>query len=124
MCRARVHQRRFRATNTINTEILSLYMPSGKSPFTSLTLSFLTDIHRHGLSYTTFDLTDLTLSQPIAENGEFHLSASVQVTNTGSVSGSEVVQLYISFPTTSDLTHPKLQLKGFVKVYDLAPGAS
>lgn len=99
-------------------------MPSGKSPFTSLTLSFLTDIHRHGLSYTTFDLTDLTLSQPIAENGEFHLSASVQVTNTGSVSGSEVVQLYISFPTTSDLTHPKLQLKGFVKVYDLAPGAS
>jgi beta-glucosidase len=99
-------------------------MPSGKFPLTSLTLSFLKDIHSHGLSYTTFDLADLTLSQPIVENGEFHLSASVKVTNTGSVLGSEVVQLYISFPTTSDLTHPKLQLKGFAKVYDLAPGAS
>lgn len=82
------------------------------------------DIHRHGLSYTTFDLADLTLSQPTVENGEFHLSASIKVTNTGSVSGSQVVQLYISLPTTSDLTHPKLQLKGFAKVYDLAPGAS
>ena len=99
-------------------------MPSGKSPLTSPILSFMKEIYRHGLSYTTFDLADLTLSQPIVENGEFHLSASVKVTNTGSVSGSEVVQLYISFPTTSNLTHPKLQLKGFVKVYDFAPGAS
>ena len=99
-------------------------MPSGKSPLTSPILSIMKEIYRHGLSYTTFDLADLTLSQPIVENGEFHLSASVKVTNTGSVSGSEVVQLYISFPPTSNLTHPKLQLKGFVKVYDLAPGAS
>ena len=120
----RVYQRRFRATNTINTEISSPYTPLGKSLFASLTLLFLKNIHRHGLSYTTFDLADLTLAQPTVENGEFHLSASVKVTNTGSVPGSEVVQLYISLPTTSNLTHPKLQLKGFAKVYDLAPGAS
>ncbi|KIM49903.1 glycoside hydrolase family 3 protein [Hebeloma cylindrosporum] len=78
----------------------------------------------HGLSYTAFNLADLTLSQPTVKNREFHLSTSVKVTNTGSVSGSEVVQLYISLPTTSNLTHPNLQLKGFAKAYDLAPGTS
>jgi len=86
--------------------------------------SHLKVIHRHGLSYTTFDLTDLAISQPTIENGEFHLSASVKVANIGSVSGSEVVQLYISLPATSGLTHPELQLRGFSKVYDLVPGAS
>ena len=45
---------------------------------------------------------------------EFSLTASVKVTNTGN----------IAFPTTSELTHPPLQLKGFVKVYDLGPGNS
>ena len=55
---------------------------------------------------------------------EFSLTASVKVTNTGNISGSEVVQLYIAFPTTSSLTHPPLQLKGFAKVHDLGPGQS
>ena len=41
------------------------------------------------------------------------------------MTGSEVVQLYITLPTTTDgLTHPDLQLKAFVKVYDLWPGQS
>ena len=55
---------------------------------------------------------------------EFSLTASVKVTNTGNISGSEVVQLYIAFPTTSELAHPPLQLKGFAKVHDLSPGQS
>ena len=42
--------------------------------------------------------------------------------NTGNVSGSDVVQLYVSLPATSELTHPPLQLRAFTKVRDLAPG--
>ncbi|KAF8892349.1 glycoside hydrolase family 3 protein [Gymnopilus junonius] len=78
----------------------------------------------HGLSYTTFNLSDLQISQPVVADGEFDLNVSLTVTNTGQVAGSEIVQVYVSLPTTSDLTHPLLQLKGFTKVRDLAPGAS
>ena len=40
------------------------------------------------------------------------------------MAGTEVVQLYVSLPTTSELTHPPLMLKAFGKVIDLAPGKS
>lgn len=46
------------------------------------------------------------------------------MTNTGQVPGSEVVQLYVTLPSTSDLTHPPLQLKAFAKVRDLAAGST
>lgn len=46
------------------------------------------------------------------------------MTNTGSVAGSEVAQLYVSMPTTSEVTHPGRVLRAFTKVKDLAPGAS
>jgi beta-glucosidase len=46
------------------------------------------------------------------------------VKNTGAVPGSEVVQLYVTLPTTSELTHPPLMLHAFAKVRDLAPGQS
>ncbi|KIJ63446.1 glycoside hydrolase family 3 protein [Hydnomerulius pinastri MD-312] len=78
----------------------------------------------HGLSYTTFAYSDLQLSTPVVANGDFSLSATVTVTNTGKVAGSEVVQLYVSMPKTSDLTHPELMLRAFHKVKDLASGAS
>ncbi|KDR82279.1 hypothetical protein GALMADRAFT_264459 [Galerina marginata CBS 339.88] len=77
----------------------------------------------HGLSYTTFNISELKLSQPVVTANEFNMTVSVAVTNTGSVAGSEVVQVYVSLPNTSDLTHPALQLRGFAKVRDLAPGA-
>ena len=78
----------------------------------------------HGLSYTTFDLSDLTVSEPQSTNGDVSIAATVKVANTGSVAGTEVVQLYVSLPTTSELTHPPLMLKSFAKVVDLAPGKS
>ena len=86
----------------------------------------LTSIHtrRHGLSYTTFTLSDLDLLTPIIADGEFSLTATVTVTNTGTVVGSEVVQLYVSMPKTSELTHPPRLLRAFGKARDLAPGAS
>jgi beta-glucosidase len=79
---------------------------------------------RYGLSYTKFAISDLQLSKPVVSNGEFTLVASVAVANSGSVIGSEVVQLYVSLPKTSDLTHPLLQLRAFAKVRDLKPGSS
>ncbi|KAG6839583.1 hypothetical protein C0991_001270 [Blastosporella zonata] len=77
-----------------------------------------------GLSYTSFSLSDLKLSSPVIADNEFTLTASVTVTNTGSVAGSEIVQLYVTPPATSELTHAPLQLKAFAKVRDLQPGAS
>ncbi|TFK82907.1 hypothetical protein K466DRAFT_499398, partial [Polyporus arcularius HHB13444] len=64
------------------------------------------------------------ISEPKTANGDVSITASVKVTNTGSVAGTEVVQLYVSLPTTSELTHPPLMLKAFAKVVDLAPGKS
>ncbi|KAI0669358.1 beta-glucosidase [Trametes maxima] len=78
----------------------------------------------HGLSYTTFEYSDFSLSEPKIVNGDLDLTASLKVTNTGSVTGTEVVQLYVSYPTTSELTHPPLALKAFAKVSNLAPGKS
>ncbi|KAI0087212.1 beta-glucosidase [Irpex rosettiformis] len=77
-----------------------------------------------GLSYTTFTYSDLALSEPIYTNGDVSVTATLKLTNTGSVAGSETVQLYVTLPTTSELTHPPLQLKAFAKVKDLAPGNS
>ncbi|THG97996.1 hypothetical protein EW026_g4112 [Hermanssonia centrifuga] len=77
-----------------------------------------------GLSYTTFQYSDLKLSKPTYSENDVSITASVTVTNTGDVAGSDVVQLYVTFPTTSELTHPPLMLKAFAKVRDLASGKS
>ncbi|TEB18147.1 hypothetical protein FA13DRAFT_1746415 [Coprinellus micaceus] len=76
----------------------------------------------HGLSYTTFSLSNLNISKPTVADGELSATATVTVKNTGNVVGSQVVQLYVTLPKTSLLTHPELQLKAFGKVKDLAPG--
>ncbi|KZT03376.1 glycoside hydrolase family 3 protein [Laetiporus sulphureus 93-53] len=78
----------------------------------------------YGLSYTTFAFSNLSLSSPTIANGDLTLTATLTLTNTGPVTGSEVVQLYVSMPTTSELTHPPLALKAFVKVKDVKPGES
>lgn len=73
----------------------------------------------HGLSYTTFELSDLALStDSIAADGELQVSANVR--NTGDRPGAEVVQLYLSDPV-AQVVRPTRWLCGFAKV-DLEPG--
>lgn len=65
----------------------------------------------HGLSYTQFQYSDLTVE---------NRTVSCGVTNAGNVRGCEVVQLYISAPANG-LVRPEKELKGFCKV-ELQPG--
>ncbi|KAI0050040.1 glycoside hydrolase family 3 protein [Auriscalpium vulgare] len=76
----------------------------------------------HGLSYTSFELSDLEISEPstVAGGADLRVTVSVKVTNTGAVRGSEVVQLYVAYPDVG-VTTPALQLRGFAKARDLAP---
>jgi beta-glucosidase-like glycosyl hydrolase len=74
----------------------------------------------HGLSYTTFALSDLTVDPKINTDGTAAVSATV--TNTGGRAGATVVQLYLRV-NTSGVTRPAQQLGGFARV-DLAPGQS
>jgi len=73
----------------------------------------------YGLSYTTFQLTDLQLS---AKEATAHdtITVSVTVQNTGSRSGSEVVQLY-AHDVVGSVSRPVKQLVGFERVR-LEPG--
>ena len=72
----------------------------------------------HGLSYTSFRLSDLRLgARSIAPDGR--LAVSVTVENTGSRAGDEVVQLYVRDVVRS-VTPPVQELKGFRRV-TLAP---
>jgi beta-glucosidase len=73
----------------------------------------------HGLSYTTFEVSNLRLSaSTVSKNGR--LRASVTVTNTGSRKGDEVVQLYLHDPVAS-ISQPVRRLRGFQRV-TLNPG--
>lgn len=73
----------------------------------------------HGLSYTTFTYGNLRLDKDSMKDNEI-LSVSVDVTNTGTMKGKEVVQLYVS-PLNSSIIRPVRELKGFDKV-ELKPG--
>ncbi|MGC8520982.1 MAG: glycoside hydrolase family 3 C-terminal domain-containing protein [Steroidobacteraceae bacterium] len=74
----------------------------------------------YGLSYTTFSFSDLALPHPHIDAGQ-PLPVSVRVTNTGSRTGDEVVQLYLQFPPVPGA--PLRALRGFTRVH-LAPGQS
>nr|ADX07318.1 putative beta-glucosidase [Flammulina velutipes] len=76
----------------------------------------------HGLSYTTFEFSGLSISKPVFSEHDVEISVSLDVKNTGAVKGSETVQVYMSLPKTSELTHPPLQLRGFAKVRALEAG--
>lgn len=75
----------------------------------------------YGLSYTTFDYSNLELSAPNFSKGE-KLQASITLKNTGKLAGEEVVQLYIR-DLFGGITRPVKELKGFQKVM-LQPGES
>lgn len=74
-----------------------------------------------GLSYTTFEISDLQLSKTKYSENET-IIAKVNVKNTGSKTGSEVVQLYVK-DLLASVSRPIIELKGFKKV-SLKPGES
>jgi beta-glucosidase len=73
----------------------------------------------YGLSYTNFNYGDLKLSSTSLK-GNQTLTASITVTNTGTVKGKEVVQLYIR-DMVGSITRPVRELKGFQKI-EIIPG--
>ncbi|WP_372629634.1 glycoside hydrolase family 3 C-terminal domain-containing protein [Cohnella sp.] len=72
-----------------------------------------------GLSYTTFEYTDLTVDKKTLSDQE-SLTVRVKVKNTGSLAGKEIVQLYVN-DVQSSVIRPDKELKGFEKV-ELQPG--
>jgi beta-glucosidase len=77
----------------------------------------------HGLSYTTFELSDIAVHQSgRVDDGDFTATVSVTVANTGNRLGSQVVQVYVA-DNVSSVVRPARELKGFAKVH-LGPGDS
>ncbi|KAH7316988.1 glycoside hydrolase family 3 protein [Stachybotrys elegans] len=89
-----------------------------------------------GLSYTTFSYSDISVTStarsgpatgPIVPGGRQDLfdtvaTVTARITNSGSVAGAEVAQLYVTYPSGAPSTPPR-QLRGFDKIR-LAAGAS
>jgi beta-glucosidase len=73
----------------------------------------------YGLSYTTFAVSNLRLSSS-STSRHGRITASVDVANTGSRAGDDVVQIYIHDPVAS-LSQPVRRLRGFSRV-TLQPG--
>ena len=83
----------------------------------------------YGLSYTTFEYSNMTVAEDTNEYGEKCYNISVTVTNTGSVAGKEIVQVYLSSPYTqydidNKIEKAAVQLIGFGKTEILEPSAS
>ncbi|GAA5031316.1 glycosyl hydrolase [Marivirga lumbricoides] len=74
-----------------------------------------------GLSYSNFEYGEIQLSSNTLE-ADGSITASVEITNSGKVSGEEIVQLYIQDEVGS-VTRPVKELKGFAKE-KLAPNES
>jgi len=84
----------------------SFYLDSGKDPLFPF---------GYGLSYSTFEYSNLKLSSNSIGSGET-LKASVTITNTSRVDGTEVAQLYIR-DLVGSIIRPVKELKGFQRVY-------
>ena len=72
----------------------------------------------YGLSYTKF-----SYAKPVIKATADGFTATVTVTNTGSVAGKEVVELYVTAPEAG-LPKPACELKAFAKTRELKPGES
>jgi beta-glucosidase len=73
----------------------------------------------HGLSYTTFGYANLSVPLSVNALTNDAVPVSFDLTNTGTVAGAEVAQVYLAFPSAAG--EPPKVLKGFQKV-SLAPG--
>lgn len=71
----------------------------------------------YGLSYTTFEYGKVEMA---VENGTY--TVKVEVTNTGTSVGKEVVQLYVAAPDAAEHNKPAKELKAFAKTRALQPG--
>ncbi|KAF2005655.1 glycoside hydrolase family 3 protein [Amniculicola lignicola CBS 123094] len=69
----------------------------------------------HGLSYTTFEYSNLRVPAEFKSSADYGMEISVDVTNTGSRDGSEVAQVYIK-ALDSPVQRPIRELKAFKKV--------
>jgi beta-glucosidase len=81
----------------------------------------------HGLSYSAFTYSNLTVSAPSVSASPGpgacpSVQVGVDVANTSSVSGDEVVQLYVAYPGSA-LARPRQQLRGFRRI-SVAAGAT
>jgi beta-glucosidase len=74
----------------------------------------------HGLSYTTFEYSDLVIPETVTKNGDTKISVTVK--NTGTRKGDEVVQLYLH-DVIASVARPIKELKAFKRV-TLQPGES
>lgn len=73
----------------------------------------------HGLSYTTFEYSDIELDKTEADEND-RITVTFKVKNTGAVSGAETAQLYVA-DKESTIFRPVKELKGFKKIW-LAAG--
>ena len=74
----------------------------------------------HGLSYTSFKYSNLSISPDTTSDGV--VEVSFDVSNTGERAGADVAQIYVA-DRHSDIARPPKELKGFAKVH-LQPGAT
>ncbi len=78
----------------------------------------------YGLSYTSFEYSDLRVEKKSGGNGgdAVHFELSLDVENTGALGGSEVVQIYVENPLPPQgFVRPRIELRAFKKLY-LEPG--
>lgn len=100
------------APNETATNYVSAYIDLKNSPKFSF---------GYGLSYTTFNYSDLQLSKKVMKKNET-IQVSFTLTNTGKFDGEEVVQLYLKDQVGS-VVRPVKELRDFQKVF-LKAGAS
>nr|AGU09729.1 Glycosyl hydrolase family 3 N terminal domain [uncultured organism] len=103
--------RRSNSVSSAGTMIINRYVEDSKAPL----FPFGT-----GLSYTTFEYSNLTVTPSVTADGM--VDVSVQITNTGDRDGEEVVQLYVS-DDLSSMMRPVAELAGFRRV-EIAAGAT
>ncbi len=77
----------------------------------------------HGLSYTTFELSGLVVSQAETGLGDERIEVAVTVTNTGDREGDDVVMLFVT-DVVASVTQPVRRLRGFERIAIAAGSAA